>query len=261
MWGRDAEPHAPGLRKVVSLRRHGGNDGVSDRSRRFMPQTARRMCLCGTQGGRDWRMRRHCPPDGNTREGENLPSGSQERAVPVSKRRYPPPETGERHPPSRPLQRDRSRGQKPLNGVLRGATYNISIEAASSAPSEMLFENPRVEKPLRGCWCGSPLPWAGARRATTALPSRPLHLRPSNEKGRPMGGLFQIQYVEPITRRRLQRPSSWPGPFSSERRLRLPELRPWQQPSSSAQPSWSPCRRRLRRRRAGLPWKRSCPLP
>ena len=50
-WGKDAKPHAPGLRKVVSLRRHGGSGRMSDRSCRFTPRTARRMCLCGTQGG------------------------------------------------------------------------------------------------------------------------------------------------------------------------------------------------------------------
>jgi hypothetical protein len=61
-WGDDAKPHAPGLRKMVSLRRHGGNGGMSDRSCRFMPRTARRACLCGTQGDGDWRMRRHRPP-------------------------------------------------------------------------------------------------------------------------------------------------------------------------------------------------------
>jgi len=79
VWGRDARPHAPGLRKMVSLRRHGGSNGVSDRSRRFMPQTARRMCLCGTQGGRDWRMRRHRPP-GGTQAGRPKPSVGIARA-------------------------------------------------------------------------------------------------------------------------------------------------------------------------------------
>ncbi len=144
VWGRDARPHAPGLRKMVSLRRHGGSDGVSDRSHCFMPQTARRMCLCGTQGGRDWRMRRHRPPDGNTLEGQNLPSGSPERAVAMSKRRWTLPETGERHQPSRPLQRDRSRGQKPLNGAPAGVTLHFS-DAAPPAPRPKCSLNPRAE--------------------------------------------------------------------------------------------------------------------
>lgn len=30
-WGKDAKPHAPGPRKMVSLRRHGGNRRVTDR--------------------------------------------------------------------------------------------------------------------------------------------------------------------------------------------------------------------------------------
>lgn len=30
-WGKDATPHAPGPRKMVSLRRHGGNRRVTDR--------------------------------------------------------------------------------------------------------------------------------------------------------------------------------------------------------------------------------------
>jgi hypothetical protein len=49
----------------------------------------------------------------------------------------------------RPLQRDRSRRQKPLNGALRGVTYTNSYEAAPSAPSNALA-NPRAEKPPRG---------------------------------------------------------------------------------------------------------------
>ncbi len=43
---------------------------VSDRPFRFMPRTARRACLCGTQGGRDWRMRRHRPPEWKGPEGD-----------------------------------------------------------------------------------------------------------------------------------------------------------------------------------------------
>jgi hypothetical protein len=76
VWGKDAKSHAPGLRKVVSLRRHGGSDGISDRSCRFAPRTARRMCLCGIQGGWIWRMRRHRLPGWNAPgEPHALPSG------------------------------------------------------------------------------------------------------------------------------------------------------------------------------------------
>jgi len=53
-----------------------------------------------------------------------------------AKTERPMPETGEDHPRPLPLQRDRSRGQKPLNGALKGATYKQSVEAASSAPSD-----------------------------------------------------------------------------------------------------------------------------
>ena len=102
---------------------------------------------------------------GKAPEGQNLPSGSPERAVPMSKRRWDHPETGEQHPPSRPLQRDPSRRQKPLNGVLKGAAYTISIEAALSAPSEMLFETPRAAQSLRGYWCGNGGEEAKGRRA------------------------------------------------------------------------------------------------
>jgi hypothetical protein len=45
---------------------------------------------------------------------------------------------------SRPLQRDRSRRQKPLNGALKGVTYTKPYEAASSAPSDALT-NPRAK--------------------------------------------------------------------------------------------------------------------
>ena len=61
-FGTDVSPCQKGLRKMVSLRRHGGSGGVSDQPCRFTPRTARRACLCGTQGGWVWRMRRHRPP-------------------------------------------------------------------------------------------------------------------------------------------------------------------------------------------------------
>jgi hypothetical protein len=51
---------------------------------------------------------------------------------------------------SQPLQRGRSRRQKPLNGALRGATYTKPYEAAPSAPSDALT-NPRAKFSPRGC--------------------------------------------------------------------------------------------------------------
>ncbi|MGB3877187.1 MAG: hypothetical protein WA980_15160, partial [Shinella zoogloeoides] len=41
-----------------------------------------------------------------------------------AKTERPMPETGEQHPGLLPLQRDPSRGHKPLNGALKGATLN-----------------------------------------------------------------------------------------------------------------------------------------
>jgi hypothetical protein len=74
--------------------------------------------------GRNWRMRRHRPP------GWKQAGWFERTARPYRQGvRYgcqtamPLPETGGQHPPFPPLQRDRSRGQKPLNGALKGASY------------------------------------------------------------------------------------------------------------------------------------------
>jgi hypothetical protein len=100
-FGTDVSPCQRGLRKMVSLRRHGGSGGASDRSCRFMPRTARRACLCGTQGGWVWRMRRHRPP-GWKQSGKAEPPfrpPSPSSAVADAETEMPIPETGGQHPP------------------------------------------------------------------------------------------------------------------------------------------------------------------
>ena len=51
-WGNDVSPHHRGPRKMVSLRRHGERRRVTDQPSSLDARTARRACLCGTQGGR-----------------------------------------------------------------------------------------------------------------------------------------------------------------------------------------------------------------
>ncbi len=87
--GEDAEPLAPGLRKMVPLRRHGGSGRASDQPFRFTPRTARRACLCGTQGGRRRRMRRHRPPGWVPSGRKPLPSVSPWSAGRMQKRKGP----------------------------------------------------------------------------------------------------------------------------------------------------------------------------
>ena len=78
------------------------------------------------------------------RKAKNLPPGSPRRAVPVSNGDALP---GNRraHPRSRPLQRDPSRGQKPLNGAPDGVILQIS-DAAPPAPCPMFFDKPRAKR-------------------------------------------------------------------------------------------------------------------
>ena len=144
--GEDAEPLAPGPRKMVSLRRHGGSDWASDRPFRFTPRTARRACLCGTQGGRRWRMRRHRPP-GWVPSGRRPPSVrfAMEREA-DEKTERPGPETGEQHPRLLSLQRDRSRGHKPLNGALKGATYKNNHSRQLPAPRPKAVAKPGANR-------------------------------------------------------------------------------------------------------------------
>ena len=87
--GEDAEPLAPGSRKMVPLRRHEGSGRASEQPFRFTPRTARRACLCGTQGGRRWRMRRHRPPGWTPSGRKLLPSVSPWRARRMQKRKGP----------------------------------------------------------------------------------------------------------------------------------------------------------------------------
>jgi hypothetical protein len=67
---------------------------------------------------------------GIVRRDDRSPEGEPFRPVrhgvrPDDKTGRPIPETGEGHRRPRLLQRDRSRGHKPLNGALKGATLNI----------------------------------------------------------------------------------------------------------------------------------------
>ncbi|AOF88748.1 hypothetical protein BSY16_3785 [Sinorhizobium sp. RAC02] len=135
--GREPSPEGPaenGLPPATRGKRQGIGQTLS-----FHARTARRMCLCGTQGGWVWRMRRHRPP-GWQQSGRGKPLSVHNvlkvRSCAAKNRNGPsrkPAADIHRH---RPLQRDRSRRQKPLNGALKGATYTHFYEAASSAPSD-----------------------------------------------------------------------------------------------------------------------------
>ena len=135
--GTDVILHKKGLRKVVSLRRHGGSGGRRTEPSASCPERrAGRACAAhkgAGSGGCVGIVRR----DGNTPEGFTFRRDRQ-GVQPRCQTAMPLPETGEPIPRSRLLQRDPSRGQKPLNGVLKGATHTQSNEAASSAPSDAL---------------------------------------------------------------------------------------------------------------------------
>ena len=105
--------------------------------------------------GRNWRMRRHRPQEWKQAgRWQHFPPYRQgvrygcQTAMPF-------PETGGQHPPVPPLQRDRSRGQKPPNGAPEGVTYLFSVEAASGAPSECSLKphgrNRRVDRRAGPC--------------------------------------------------------------------------------------------------------------
>ena len=110
--GQDAKPSPPGSRKMVSLWRHGGNGRRRIPACYFISELARQAHLCDAHGEwwfglrRLWSVRFH--------PGRRWLRGSNHHS----------------------RQRDRSRGQKPLNGALRGVTYYYHIEAAFSAPTE-----------------------------------------------------------------------------------------------------------------------------
>ena len=91
--------------------------------------------------------------DGNSPERRHTLSvgkGLKARTCAAKNRNGPSRKPAADMPGSQPLQRDRSRRQKPLNGALRGVTYTNPYEAAPSAPSDALA-NPRAKLSPRGC--------------------------------------------------------------------------------------------------------------
>jgi len=77
-------PAENGLPPATRGKREGVGPALS-----LMPRTARRACLCGTQGGRRWRMRRHRPPGWTPSGRKPLPSVSPWSAARMQKRKGP----------------------------------------------------------------------------------------------------------------------------------------------------------------------------
>jgi hypothetical protein len=89
--------------------------GFGPDPRLLKPERARRACLCGTQGGLGIGVAGRIRPSRQRAFGEGGRSVGGKSVRPG----FGQPDE---HRSRRPLQRDRSRGQQPPNGVLRGAT-------------------------------------------------------------------------------------------------------------------------------------------
>jgi hypothetical protein len=140
--------HRKGPRKMVSLRRHGGSDGTSDRPFASRPERrAGRVCAAhkgdGTGGCVGVVRRKESSP------GSSIPVRFAKACGRMQKRRCSLSETGENHPLSRPLQRDRSRGQKPPNGAPEGVIPN-TFDAAPPAPRPNALSQTHGRNPPRG---------------------------------------------------------------------------------------------------------------
>ncbi len=114
---------------MVSLRRHGRSDAVTDRPFRFRCPKERAGRACAAHMRAD--------PDGFAGFPVWIP-GSGPGTKPAAKDR-----------PVRPSQRNRSRGQKQPNGALRGVTYYLTTRQLS-APRPILVLvlgfNPRITR-------------------------------------------------------------------------------------------------------------------
>ena len=166
--GRDVILHRRGLRKMASLRRHGGSGRVSDHNpcASCPERRAGRVCAAhkgAGDGGCVGIVRR----EGHRPEGNPFRPRRHGVRCGIVQTERPFPETGETRPPLPPLQRDRSRGQKPPNGAPEGAAYNIQSRQLRR-PVRMLFDKTTGGKSAAGMQArdGKPAMPAAARRSS-----------------------------------------------------------------------------------------------
>ena len=142
--GKDVSLHRKGPRKMVSLRRHGGSGGASDRPFASRPERrAGRACAAhkgdGTGGCVGIVRRKESSP------GSSLPVRFAKACGRMQKRRCSLPETGENHPRSRPFtERSKSRAETAERGAGRCHTKYFRC-GSFQRPVRMLFETPRAK--------------------------------------------------------------------------------------------------------------------
>jgi hypothetical protein len=151
--GDDADPGIGGLRKMVSLRRHGRSGQDTDQPSRFRCPKARAGRACAAHRVADGMVSPDMPkvrPISPLSSGSNLKTGMRTSEAPaaagwsVADKLVRPGSIGsDEHHSGKPHQRDRSRRQKPLNGVLKGAIYSTLSRQLSAPRPSALKTNPR----------------------------------------------------------------------------------------------------------------------
>ena len=163
--GEDAEPLAPGLRKMVPSGDTG--EAAGHRTNPFASRPERRAgrACAAHKGAGDGGCVGIVRRDGYRPEGAPSVRFAMERGADAKTER-PMPETGEQHPGLLPLQRDPSRGQKPLNGALKGATYKPFSRGSFQRPVRCsLTSHGRSRRVDRGIAGGKPSTARGKPRA------------------------------------------------------------------------------------------------
>ncbi|TCN41512.1 hypothetical protein EV665_113101 [Shinella granuli] len=174
-WGEDAEPHAPGLRKMVSLRRHGGSGG-----RRTEPSVSRperragRACAAHKGAGLADASASSAGMK-TVRKGLPFRPPSPRRAMADAKTENGLlPETDGKRPPGPAFaEGPKSRAKTAERGAERRHTYIFRHGPFQRAVRCSLKTHGR--KPLRGRWCEN---------------SRDAALTAPNKKAAPKDGLF-----------------------------------------------------------------------
>jgi hypothetical protein len=206
MQGDDVNPRIRGLRKMVSLRRHGRSGQDTDQSARFRCPKERAGRACAVHRVADPMVSPGCSkvrPIPRVILGLNPRTRTSEAPAAagwiVADKLVRPGSIGpDEHRLVEPPQRDRSRGQKPPNGAPEGVTYStLSRQLPAPRPSFIAAKPRRVSRawpkavvtdlrpisPLEG-----EMPRTGQRGVTRHLHRPMVHPRPSVSTKSPLQG-------------------------------------------------------------------------
>jgi len=182
--GDDVNPRIRGLRKMVSLRRHGRSGQDTDQPSRFRCPKERAGRACAVHRVADRMVSPGCSkvrPIPRVILGLNPRTRTSETPaaagwIVADKLVRPGSIRPDEHRPVGPPQRDRSRGQKPPNGAPEGVTYSILTRQLPAPRPSFIEAEPRRDSRawLKAVAADFYLPLEGGGRRTAAGGGDPL---------------------------------------------------------------------------------------